>query len=100
VIVGRLELTAPQLGALFELLSAVVKAPPEPSPAPEPPVSASDEAEPEQALTKQVTTELRDTHAIDAGVSQQDAAAAAQPTAAAQPIVATQIVAAQLDGGS
>jgi hypothetical protein len=50
VIVGRLEVTSLQLGALLEVLSDRVKAPADPAP-PGPAASADDQAEPEQPVT-------------------------------------------------
>jgi hypothetical protein len=74
VIVGRLEVTSQQVGALLEVLSERVKAPPEPPP-PEPAASAGDEPEPELPTAMPEAREAPQARPSDAGVSQPDASA-------------------------
>ncbi len=74
VIVGRLEITPPQVGALLDVLSDYVKAPPEPPPPPElTSASANDESEP-KSEPPEARSEL-EARPVDAGVSEVDAAA-------------------------
>lgn len=73
VIVGRLEVTSAQLGALLDVLSDRVKAPPEAPPPPEPAASGGDEPEPEPPAATREAPQAPEARTSDAGVNQPDA---------------------------
>jgi hypothetical protein len=73
VIVGRLEISSLQLGALLEAVSERVKAPPVPPPAPEP--TASSDAPSELEAPAAEAARVVETSTVDAGQSGPDVAA-------------------------
>ncbi|HEY5375403.1 MAG TPA: hypothetical protein VIK01_17100 [Polyangiaceae bacterium] len=75
VVVGRLDVTSFQIGALLEILSDLVKAPPEPPPPPEPATSEGDEPEAEPPAAPHEAPQTPEARTSDAGVSQADASA-------------------------
>lgn len=73
VIVGRLEVTSVQIGALLEVLSDRVKAPPDSPPPPEPAASEGDEPEPDPSAATREAAQAPEAQPSDAGVNQASA---------------------------